>query len=81
MQVSDVPAGISQFTLSDDQSRIMYVSTVQSALKKPSDLYGDLDKADAISADEKRASHQGHQKTYLLQRKRFTSFLQSRSAA
>ena len=60
VQVSDVPAGISQFTLSDDQSRIMYVSTVQSALKKPSDLYGDLDKADAISADDLMYRHWDH---------------------
>ena len=60
VQVSDVPAGISQFTLSDDQSRIMYVSTVQSSLKKPSDLYGDLDKADAISADDLMYRHWDH---------------------
>lgn len=60
VQISDVPAGISQFTLSPDQSKVMYVSTVQSALKKPSDLYEDLDKSDAISADDLMYRHWDH---------------------
>ncbi|MBO8484633.1 MAG: S9 family peptidase [Bacteroidetes bacterium] len=60
VQISDVPAGISQFTLSPDQTKVMYVSTVQSALKKPSDLYEDLDKSDAISADDLMYRHWDH---------------------
>ena len=60
MKISDIPAGISQFALSPDQSKVMYVSTIQSALKKPSDLYGDLDKSDAISADDLMYRHWDH---------------------
>ena len=38
VQLSDIPDGISEFKLSPDQSQVMYVSSVQSSLKKPSDL-------------------------------------------
>ena len=58
--VSDVPGGISEFSISPDGTRIMYTSTVQSALKKPSDLYPDLDKSDAISADDLMYRHWDH---------------------
>lgn len=60
VQISDIPEGISQFSLSPDQTKVMYVSTVQSALKKPSDLYGDLEKCDAISADDLMYRHWDH---------------------
>lgn len=60
VQVSDIPAGVSQFAFSPDYSRIMYVSMVQSSLNKPSDLYSDLDKTDAISADDLMYRHWDH---------------------
>lgn len=60
VRISDIEAGISEFKLSPDQKKIMYVSTVQSALKKPSDLYADLDKSDAISADDLMYRHWDH---------------------
>ena len=60
VKVSDIPAGISEFKLSPDQSKVMYVSTVQSAQKKPSDLYPDIDKSSAISADDLMYRHWDH---------------------
>lgn len=43
-QVSDIPGGISEFKLSPDQTKVMYVSNVKYATK-PTDLYPDLDKS------------------------------------
>ena len=60
VKVSDIPVGISEFKLSPDQSMVMYVSTVQSAQKKPSDLYPDIDKSSAISADDLMYRHWDH---------------------
>lgn len=59
-RISDVAEGISEFSLSPDQKKILYVSTVQSALQKPSDIYPDLDKSDAISADDLMYRHWDH---------------------
>ena len=60
IRLSDIPEGISEFKLSPDGSMVMYVSTVQSALKKPSDLYPDIDKSSAISADDLMYRHWDH---------------------
>ncbi len=60
IRVSDVPSGISGFSVSPDGNSLMYTTTVQSALKKPSDLYPDLDKADAISSDDLMYRHWDH---------------------
>lgn len=60
VRISDIPAGIGQFSLSPDQSKIMYISTVQSAHKKASDIYGDLDKCEAFSADDLMYRHWDH---------------------
>lgn len=59
-QISDVKDGISEFKLSPDGKALMYVSTIQSSFKKPSDLYSDLDKARAFSADDLMYRHWDH---------------------
>ena len=58
--VSDVPAGISEFKLSPDNTKVMYVSTVKSAVKSPSDCYEDLDKATAYTTDDLMYRHWDH---------------------
>lgn len=60
VQVSDIPAGISEFKLSPDQKKMMYVSTVKSAVKAPSDCYDDLDKATAYTTDDLMYRHWDH---------------------
>ena len=60
VQLSDIPDGISEFKLSPDQSQVMYVSSVQSSLKKPSDLYPDITNSSAISADDLMYRHWDH---------------------
>ena len=59
-KISDVPAGIGEFKLSPDQSRIMYVSTVKSAVRTPADCYSDLDKATAYTTDDLMYRHWDH---------------------
>lgn len=60
LKVSEVPAGISEFKLSPDQKKLMYVSTVKSAVKSPSDCYRDLDKATAYTTDDLMYRHWDH---------------------
>ncbi len=60
IQVSDIPSGISEFKLSPDQKMLMYVSTVKSAVKSPSDCYEDLDKATAYTTDDLMYRHWDH---------------------
>ena len=59
-KISDIPAGISEFKLSPDQSKVMYVSTVKGSVDTPSDEYRDLDKADAYMADDLMYRHWDH---------------------
>ena len=59
-QISDVPAGISEFKLSPDQSKLIYVSTVKSSVKTPADCYADLDKAEAFTTDDLMYRHWDH---------------------
>ena len=59
-QISNVPAGISEFKLSPDQSRLIYVSTVKSSVKTPADCYADLDKAEAYTTDDLMYRHWDH---------------------
>lgn len=59
-QVSDVPAGISEFKISPDWTKLMYVSTVKSTVKSPSDCYQDLDKATAYTTDDLMYRHWDH---------------------
>ncbi|MCM1502506.1 MAG: S9 family peptidase [Bacteroidales bacterium] len=60
VQLSDIPAGVAEFSISPDGARIMYVSTVKSNVKSPSDMYSDLDKADAICTDDLMYRHWDH---------------------
>ncbi len=59
-QISDIPSGISEFKLSPDQSKVLYVSTVKSDVKVPSDCYADLDKANAYTTDDLMYRHWDH---------------------
>ena len=59
-QVSDIPAGIGEFKLSPDESMVMYSSKIKNIVARPSDLYGDLGKADAIAADDLMYRHWDH---------------------
>ena len=60
VKVSDIPAGISEFKLSPDQSKVMYVSSVKSSVKTPADFYQDLDKANAYTTDDLMYRHWDH---------------------
>ena len=59
-RLSDIPAGISEFKLSPDQTKVMYVSTVKSDVKSPADCYEDLDKATAYTTDDLMYRHWDH---------------------
>ena len=59
-KVSDVPAGIGEFKLSPDQSKVMYISYIKSHVDKPADRYGDLDKATAYVSDDLMYRHWDH---------------------
>ena len=59
-QVSDVPAGVGEFKLSPDQTKVMYISYVKSHVDKPADKYADLDKATAYTTDDLMYRHWDH---------------------
>ena len=59
-QVSNVESGISEFKLSPDQTKVMFVSNVKSNVKSPSDCYSDLDKATAYTTDDLMYRHWDH---------------------
>ena len=59
-KLSSVERGISEFKLSADESRVMYVSTVKSTVRQPSDCYPDLDKATAYTTDDLMYRHWDH---------------------
>ena len=59
-QVSDIPAGISGFKLSPDQTMVMFTSSVRNFVRKPSDIYADLGNADAIETDDLMYRHWDH---------------------
>lgn len=59
-KLSDIPAGIGEFKLSPDQSKVMYISYVKSAVKSPADCYEDLDKATAYTTDDLMYRHWDH---------------------
>ena len=50
-QVSDIPGGISEFKISPDESKVMYVSYIKRSVKAPTDCYADLDKATAYTTE------------------------------
>ena len=59
-KISDIPAGVSEFKLSPDQTKVMFVSTVKSDVKSPADCYSDLDKATAYTTDDLMYRHWDH---------------------
>ena len=59
-QISDIPAGVEEFKLSPDETAVMYTSRVKSHVRKPSDIYSDLGKADAIATDDLMYRHWDH---------------------
>lgn len=59
-QISDIKGGISEFKLSPDQKKVMYVSYIKSSVKSPSDCYADLDKANAYTTDDLMYRHWDH---------------------
>ncbi len=59
-QISAIDAGIGEFKLSPDGSRIMYISYVKSHVKSPTDCYGELDKATAYETDDLMYRHWDH---------------------
>lgn len=58
--ISDVPAGVGEFKLSPDEKSIMYISYVKSHVDKPSDIYQDLDKAQAYVSSDLMYRHWDH---------------------
>lgn len=58
VQLSKVPAGVSEFAISPDESRIIYISTIPSAVETP-DKKG-LDKAQAYSTEDLMYRHWDH---------------------
>ena len=58
--ISDVPAGISEFKISPDQSNIMYVSTIHSAVETPADSDPVLSKAQAYATEDLMYRHWDH---------------------
>ena len=59
-KISDIPNGAGEFKLSPDESKVMYISYVKSAVKSPTDCYGDLDKATAYTTDDLMYRHWDH---------------------
>ena len=59
-QLSDFKAGVNEFTLSPDQSQILFTSTVPGAVKTPKDYDPKLDKAQAYVAEDLMYRHWDH---------------------
>ncbi len=59
-KISEIEAGVSEFKLSPDQSKIMYVSTVPGSVKTPKDTDPALDKAKAYVAEDLMYRHWDH---------------------
>ncbi len=59
-QLSKVEAGIGEFTLSPDQSQVLYTSTVPGAVKTPKDFDKNLDKAQAYVTEDLMYRHWDH---------------------
>ena len=60
VQVSDVPGGVSEFSISPDGSMLMYVSTVPGPVKQPKDFDKALDKAGAYVTEDLMYRHWDH---------------------
>ena len=58
--ISDVEGGISEFKLSPDGSKVLFISTVHSAVERPSDTDPALDKAQAYATEDLMYRHWDH---------------------
>ncbi|MCQ2153620.1 MAG: S9 family peptidase [Bacteroidales bacterium] len=59
--VTDVPAGVSEFSISPDGHRVIYTSTIPNpAVRKPSDTNPDLGKATAYETEDLMYRHWDH---------------------
>ena len=65
VKVSEVARGISEFKLSPDESKVMFVSTVPGPVKSPADSDPALDKAKAYVAEDLMYRHWDHWVTEL----------------
>lgn len=65
VKLSDVPRGITGFSLSPDESLVMYSTTIPSAVKGPSDSDPALDKAKAYVTEDLMYRHWDHWVTEL----------------
>ena len=60
-KLSEVPAGVSGFSVSPDEANIIYVSSIKnSALQQPSDSDPSLDKAQAYATEDRMSRHWDH---------------------
>jgi len=59
-QLSKVEAGLGEFTLSPDQSQVLYTSTISGAVKTPKDFDKKLDKAQAYVTEDLMYRHWDH---------------------
>lgn len=59
-QLSDVKAGIGEFSLSPDQTQVLYTSTIPGAVKTPKDFDEKLDKAQAYVTEDLMYRHWDH---------------------
>ena len=61
VQLSNVPAGISEFKLSPDQSKLLYISSIKNkAVEQPADSDPALDKAQAYATEDLMYRHWDH---------------------
>ena len=60
VRLSDIPAGIGEFSLSPDQSQVLFSSTVPGAVKTPKDFDPALDKAEAYVTEDLMYRHWDH---------------------
>ena len=59
-QLSDVPAGVDDYLLSPDETQLIYVSNVHSAVEVPADTDPLLDKAEAYATEDLMYRHWDH---------------------
>ena len=64
-KLSDVPEGIAGFELSPDGSKVLYISSVKSSVRQPSDTDPALDKAKAYITEDLMYRHWDHWVTEL----------------
>ena len=60
VKVSDISAGVSEFKLSPDGSKILYISSIPGPVKQPSDFDPALDKAGAYVTENLMYRHWDH---------------------